>query len=132
MQCTHLLVCKCRTALPISQQSLALPRFDSASGLHSCDARRALHLACMEAFATPTCEGHTQAWSEERLMSPLLQSSTAHGDRPHQFHLQQLCQQRMYPCSHGVHGTFVRNYIFTTAHEAKKVFTITNMYNPET
>ena len=91
MQCTHLLVCKCRTVLPIFQQSLAFPRFDSSSALNSCDAGRALRLACMEAFATPTCAGHTQAWSEGRLMSPLLQSSTTHEDRPHQFHLLHLC-----------------------------------------
>ena len=43
------------------QPSLALPRFDSASALHSRDAWRALRLACMEASRTPTSTGHTQA-----------------------------------------------------------------------
>ena len=43
------------------QPSLAIPRFDSASALHSRDARQALRLACMEASQTPTSTGHTQA-----------------------------------------------------------------------
>ena len=121
MQCTNWLVCKWRTALLIFQQSLALPRFDQAPAFDSHDARRALHLACMEASLTPTCAGHTQACSEGRSMSLLLQSSTAAEDQPHQFHLLHLCQQ-MDPHSHDVHRTSVRNYIPTTA-LSQNVFT---------
>ena len=61
MQCTHLLVCKCRTALPIFQQFLALLRFDSVSPLRSRYTRQAWRLACMEASPTPICAGHIQA-----------------------------------------------------------------------
>ena len=105
MQCTLLLVCKCRTGLPIFQRLLALPRFHSASVLHSHDARRALRLACMEVSPTPICAGHIQAWSGRRLMSLLLQSSTAAEDRPHHFHLLHLCQQMFDSDSHVVHRT---------------------------
>ena len=81
----------------IFQQSLALPSFHPTSALHCHDARQALRLACMEASLTPTCAGQTQAWSHGRLMSLLLQSSTAPEARRHQFHLPHLCQQMMDP-----------------------------------
>ena len=111
---THQLVCKCRRALQFFQQSLGLPRFHSASAFHSHDARRALRLACMKTSLTPTCAGQTQAWSDGRSVSLLLQSSTAPEARSHQFHLLHLCQQMMDPRSHIVHrGNFPLPYLIT-------------------
>ena len=58
---TNWWACKCWTGWPIFQQSLALPRFYPASALDSCDARRALRLACKQASPITVCAGHTRA-----------------------------------------------------------------------
>ena len=121
---THQLGCKCRTALRFSQQSLGLSSFHSASAFHSHDARRALRLACMKASLTPTCAGQTQAWSDWRSVSLLLQSSTAPEARPHQFHMLHLCQQMMDPRSHLVNRTFLKNYTLTTSIVAERSSTL--------
>ena len=120
---TNWLACKCRTALPIFQQFLALSRFYRGSAFDSCDARRALRLAYMEASLTPTCAGHTQAQSAGALLPLLLHSSTAPEDRPHQFHPLHLCQQMMNPRSHVVHGTCVKMYTLLTTGPSRKIFT---------
>ena len=121
---THQLVCKCRTALRFFQQSLGLPSFCSASAFHSHDSRRALRLACMKASLTPTCADQTQAWSDWRSVSLLLQSSTAPEARPHQFHMLHLCQQMMDPRSHLVNRTFLKNYTLTTSIVAERSSTL--------
>jgi len=69
----------------------------------------------MKASLTPTCAGQTQAWSDWRSVSLLLQSSTAPEARPYQFHLKQLYQQMMDPRSQIVHWTLVKNHTRTTA-----------------
>ena len=46
------------------QQSLGLPSFHPVSVFYSRYARRALRRPCMKDSLTPTCAGHTQAWSD--------------------------------------------------------------------